>query len=94
MASAVVVTSFDVLGKEVHYQPDAVSLRSLRREKRYPVPASPLVRMHWWRLVVDEVQLVQLGNVASMANKIEAQHRQGVDVVYVSTINNGKLRQH
>ncbi|KYF47691.1 SNF2 family N-terminal domain-containing protein, partial [Toxoplasma gondii ARI] len=36
----------------------AVSSFGLRRRKRYRLLASPLLRVHWWRLLIDEAQMV------------------------------------
>ncbi|KAK2077014.1 hypothetical protein QBZ16_005242 [Prototheca wickerhamii] len=54
----VVLTTMDVLRQEVHYSPDNPLLKSLRAPKRYGVPTCPLLQVAWWRLVLDEAQMV------------------------------------
>ena len=66
----VVLTTYNVLAREVHYTgtPD----RSLRHEKRYEKRLSPLTQIHWWRVVLDEAQMVESGvsNAAKVAKLI------------------------
>ncbi|RPA80098.1 hypothetical protein BJ508DRAFT_415585 [Ascobolus immersus RN42] len=53
----IVVTSYNVISKELHYTQPAPT-RRLRTEKKYEIPVSPLVRVQWWRVCVDEAQMV------------------------------------
>lgn len=67
----VVLTTYSVLAKEVHYArppPD----RALRHEKAYEARRSPLVDIHWWRVCLDEAQMVENGvsNAATVARLI------------------------
>ena len=66
----VVLTTFPVLAKEIHYA-DSTD-RPLRHEKRYEKRLSPLTRVHWWRVVLDEAQMLESGvsNAAKVANMI------------------------
>lgn len=74
-AADVVLTSFDVLSKEVHYDSEK-NLRPLRHAKRYKVPDCPLVLVDWHRLVVDEAQMVaRFSAVSEMGGKLRAAHR-------------------
>lgn len=62
LASAdVVLTTYAVLGKEVHFALDPPDRSLRRRSKTYTRPRSPLVRMHWWRVCLDEAQMVESG---------------------------------
>ncbi|KAB5563297.1 SNF2 family N-terminal domain-containing protein [Coniochaeta sp. 2T2.1] len=67
----VVVTTYDVLRAEVHaaMEPPA---RSMRRDRAYERPKSPLVEISWWRVCIDEAQMVETrnSNVAVMARLI------------------------
>lgn len=67
----VVLTTYNVLASEIYYSgvtPD----RSLRHEKKYERRQSPLVQIHWWRVVLDECQMVESGvsNAAKVAQLI------------------------
>lgn len=55
----VVLTTYNVLAKEVYYAetPD----RGLRHEKRYEKRLSPLTQLLWWRVILDEAQMVESG---------------------------------
>jgi E3 ubiquitin-protein ligase SHPRH len=56
----VVLTTYTVLSREVHFAkppPD----RSLRHEKQRPARRSPLVDISWWRVCLDEAQMVESG---------------------------------
>ncbi|KAF2831923.1 hypothetical protein CC86DRAFT_312500 [Ophiobolus disseminans] len=63
----VVVTTYNVLSKEIHYAtppPD----RSARNEKRHERRKSPLVEISWWRVCLDEAQMIESG--VSQAAKV------------------------
>ena len=67
----IVLTTYNVLASEIHYSgvtPD----RSLRHEKKYERRQSPLVQIYWWRVVLDECQMVESGvsNAAKVAQLI------------------------
>lgn len=56
----VVLTTYNVIAKEVHYvaeKPD----RNLRNSKRVEPPKSPLTQISWWRVCLDEAQMVESG---------------------------------
>jgi E3 ubiquitin-protein ligase SHPRH len=68
----VVVTTYNVIAKEVHYV-EEVPDRNLRRKKPvYERPKSPLTQISWWRVCLDEAQKVESGvsNAAIVARKI------------------------
>jgi E3 ubiquitin-protein ligase SHPRH len=67
----VVLTTYNVLANEIHYAgptPD----RQLRHQKRYEPRRSPLVQISWWRVCLDEAQMVESGvsNAATVARLI------------------------
>ena len=65
----IVITSYRVLRTEVHYDvADDTSRRSSRHRKRYGSPASPLTAIEWWRVCLDEAQMVEgsTSNAAAM----------------------------
>ena len=55
----VVLTTYNVLAKEIHYA-EALSL-NLRHDKKYERRLSPLTQTEWWRVVLDEAQMVENG---------------------------------
>lgn len=67
----VVLTTYNVLSKEIHYA-DILPDRNLRHAKKYEVRRSPLVEISWWRVCMDEAQMVENGvsNAATVARKI------------------------
>ncbi|KAL9099973.1 MAG: hypothetical protein Q9163_004599 [Psora crenata] len=69
----VVLTTYQVLAKEIYYV-EAVQ-RNLRHEKKYEKPRSPLTRVNWWRVILDEAQMVESGvsNAAKVASLIPRQ---------------------
>ncbi|KAL1987630.1 hypothetical protein VTN96DRAFT_2871 [Rasamsonia emersonii] len=67
----VVLTTYNVLAKEVHHSGDAPQ-RNLRNEKRFEPRKTPLVRISWWRVCLDEAQMIESGvsNAARVARLI------------------------
>jgi E3 ubiquitin-protein ligase SHPRH len=53
----VVITDFTTLSKELYFASSAD--RSLRKDKKFEYPLSPLMCVRWWRVVLDEAQLVE-----------------------------------
>ena len=56
----VVITTYNVLAKEVHFAEDPPA-RNMRKARRYERKRSPLVQIQWWRICLDEAQLVESG---------------------------------
>ncbi|KAF5839335.1 SNF2 family N-terminal domain-containing protein [Dunaliella salina] len=74
----VVLTTYNVLGQEVHFNLDSLRVQgSLRHAKRYQVPETPLLQVAWHRLVLDEAQHCGKGLsvVAQMAGQLVADRR-------------------
>ena len=55
-----VVTTYSVLSAEIHFALE-VPERSRRRERKYERRTSPLVLVEWWRLCLDEAQMIENG---------------------------------
>lgn len=56
----VVLTTYHVIAREIHYvaeKPD----RDLRSKPRFDPPKSPLTQISWWRVCLDEAQMVENG---------------------------------
>ncbi|KAJ5083816.1 hypothetical protein N7456_013243 [Penicillium angulare] len=67
----VVLTTYNVISREVHYA-NALPKRSLRHEKKFEPRKTPLVRISWWRVCLDEAQMIESGvsNAAKVARVI------------------------
>ena len=67
--SDIVITTYSVLAGEIHFtqlNPE----KKLRNESKYPRPKSPLMQLSWWRVIMDEAQMVGVGNAALVARLI------------------------
>ena len=79
----IVLTTYDVLRREVHNDADPQAGHSLaknrpmRRQKRYQIIPTPLTRLKWWRVCLDEAQMVETSTAAAaqMALKLHTRHR-------------------
>ena len=67
----VVLATYQTLASEIHYS-SATPDRSLRQDKKYQRRQSPLVKIEWWRVILDECQMVESGvsNAARVAQVI------------------------
>ncbi|KAK9841676.1 hypothetical protein WJX74_009916 [Apatococcus lobatus] len=85
-AADIVLTTYDALRKDVHRQADPrLNERSLRRPKRWQVAPTPLTRLKWWRVVMDEAQMVERpSQAAALARQLEATHRWAISGTPVS----------
>lgn len=63
----VVLATYNVLSKEIHHATPAPD-RSFRHGKRHERRSSPLVGISWWRVCLDEAQMVESG--VSQAAKV------------------------
>ncbi|KAI9800596.1 MAG: hypothetical protein M1833_003254 [Piccolia ochrophora] len=71
VSTDVVLTTYPVLAREIHFA-EAGPDRKLRRTKKYQSRRSPLVQTQWWRVCLDEAQMVEGGvsNSAKVARLI------------------------
>ncbi|KAJ5818316.1 hypothetical protein N7474_003907 [Penicillium riverlandense] len=67
----VVLTTYNVIAREIHYA-GAAPKRSFRHEKRFEARKTPLVRISWWRVCLDEAQMIESGvsNAAKVARLV------------------------
>ncbi|XP_057849243.2 uncharacterized protein LOC131060147 isoform X2 [Cryptomeria japonica] len=74
----IVLTTYDVLKKDLAHDSDRHQgdRRSMRFQKRYLVVPTPLTKIRWWRLCLDEAQMVESNTAAAteMAMRLSAQH--------------------
>ena len=75
----VVVTTYEVLRTEIWAASDEPG-RSMRNEKQYERRKSPLVQLSWWRVCIDEAQMVEnwTNNAAKLARRIPRINAWGV----------------
>nr|CAD7260465.1 unnamed protein product [Timema shepardi] len=74
----VVITTYETLSKELHFaEVSTESSNRLRFEKRFVAAPSPLPCVGWWRMCLDEAQMVESvgSKAAEMARKVPAVHR-------------------
>lgn len=71
----IVLTTYNILSREVHFAEDAPQ-RNLRHERKFERKKTPLVQMLWWRVCLDEAQMVESGvsNAAKTARLIPRQN--------------------
>ncbi|KAF4965868.1 hypothetical protein FSARC_6388 [Fusarium sarcochroum] len=56
----IIITTYSVLSAELHYTTTPPE-RSRRHERVYARPKSPLVQISWWRVCLDEAQMIENG---------------------------------
>ncbi|CAI5486071.1 unnamed protein product [Closterium sp. Naga37s-1] len=73
-AADIVLVSYETLSGDIWHDGPT---RVLRHKKRYEARPTPLTLLHWWRVCLDEAQLVEGGTsrAAVMAARLSAQNR-------------------
>ncbi|KAG8444169.1 hypothetical protein GDO86_009376 [Hymenochirus boettgeri] len=77
----VVITTYDVLRSEINYvdipHSNSEDGRKFRNQKRYMAVPSPLVAVEWWRICLDEAQMVECttAKAAEMALRLTGINR-------------------
>lgn len=76
----IALTTYDVLRKDLNHEPNEpgfYSDRIMRRQKKYQVIPTPLTRLRFWRVAIDEAQMVEssTAKAAAMALLLETEHR-------------------
>ena len=71
----IVLTTYNVLASEIYYS-GTLPERTLRYEKKFQRRKSPLLELNWWRVVLDEAQMIESGvsNAAKVAQLIPRQN--------------------
>ncbi|KAE8717817.1 UPF0176 protein [Hibiscus syriacus] len=79
VSADIVLTTYDVLKEDLTHDSDRHEgdRRFLRFQKRYPVIPTLLTRILWWRVCLDEAQMVESNTAAAteMAMRLYAKHR-------------------
>ncbi|KAK8918861.1 hypothetical protein KSP39_PZI021648 [Platanthera zijinensis] len=77
--ASIVLTTYDVLREDLSHDSDRQDgdRHFLRFQKRYPVIPTLITRVHWWRVCLDEAQMVECNtaSVTEMAMRLHAHHR-------------------
>ena len=60
----VILTTYQVLAREVHFAEDPPA-RNMRRERKFDRRRSPLVQVQFWRAVMDEAQMIETSVTAA-----------------------------
>ncbi|KAL8816179.1 MAG: hypothetical protein Q9223_004765 [Gallowayella weberi] len=70
-AHDIVMTTYNILAAEIHHS-GHVPEREFRNQKKYERRLSPLTQRKWWRVVLDEAQMIESGvsNAAKVAQLI------------------------
>lgn len=55
----VVLTDYNIMKTEIYYSESNKRETVMRSERRYIIPTSPLTMINWWRVVLDEAQMVE-----------------------------------
>lgn len=75
----IVLTTYDVLKEDLSHDSDRNEgdRRVMRFQKRYPIIPTPLTRIFWWRICLDEAQMVESCAAAAteMALRLHAKYR-------------------
>uniref|UniRef100_V5EYQ5 Uncharacterized protein n=2 Tax=Kalmanozyma brasiliensis (strain GHG001) TaxID=1365824 RepID=V5EYQ5_KALBG len=82
----VMVTSYSTLGSELNTAKTAPE-RSRRHERKYDRPRSPLVKLHFHRVLMDEVQMIGNSNAAETVAMISRGSSVAVSGTPVKKIN-------
>ncbi|CAN8274141.1 unnamed protein product [Cochlearia groenlandica] len=77
LSADIVLTTYDVLRQDLAYVCDNGDRRRLRFQKRYPFVHTPLTKIFWWRICLDEAQMVENNTsaAAEMALRLYTKHR-------------------
>ncbi|XP_017048640.1 E3 ubiquitin-protein ligase SHPRH [Drosophila ficusphila] len=61
----VVLTDYTILRNEIYHTTDFKSDRQMRHQQLYIRPDSPLLMVNWWRVCLDEAQMVESNTSAA-----------------------------
>lgn len=68
----IVLTNYNVLKAEIHFTETNTKETSLRYKRSYMSVVSPLKFIKWWRVCLDEAQMVEstVGSASRMTKKL------------------------
>uniref|UniRef100_A0A7S2ZTF8 Uncharacterized protein n=1 Tax=Rhodosorus marinus TaxID=101924 RepID=A0A7S2ZTF8_9RHOD len=73
----IVLTTYDALRADFNHSDPSTRARTLRREKKYRTIPTPLMMVNWWRVCLDEAQMVESESAVAtqMALRLSSQIR-------------------
>ena len=76
----IVLTTYDILREDLYHDVPIFAqheTRQLRYPKKHRVIPTPLSRLKWWRIIVDEAQMVEssTAKATEMAMRLHACHK-------------------
>ncbi|EDV96515.1 E3 ubiquitin-protein ligase SHPRH [Drosophila grimshawi] len=76
----IVLIDYSILTREIHHTSINSTDRKMRYEQRYMRSSSPLLMVNWWRVCLDEAQMVESGTsqAAEMVRSLPAINRWAV----------------
>lgn len=76
----VVLTDYNIMSSEIHFTKQNRTDRQMRNPSRFITLPSPLLLVEWWRVCLDEAQMVESANnqAARMVKLLPATHRWAV----------------
>ncbi|CAO1410529.1 unnamed protein product [Diamesa serratosioi] len=74
----VIITDYKTLQSELYYFES--QSKNLRQQKKFVYPPCPLVSIKWWRVVIDEAQVVEniTNRCSKMVKVLQANYRWGI----------------
>lgn len=74
------LTDYNIMKSEIYYSESNKRETVMRTERKYIIPTSPLTMVNWWRVVLDEAQMVETpkNNCSKMVKSLPAIHRWAV----------------
>ncbi|KAH1005134.1 hypothetical protein HUJ04_006175 [Dendroctonus ponderosae] len=73
----IVITTYSVLKSDIKLTETNTSISRRQQRKYWPI-LSPIVRVLWWRICLDEAQTVELPMISKITKKISACHKWAV----------------
>ncbi|KAJ7548808.1 hypothetical protein O6H91_07G028200 [Diphasiastrum complanatum] len=76
-AADIVITTYDILRSDLFHDANMLDAnRCLRYNKRYRMIPTPLTKLRWWRICLDEAQMVEsnTARATEMALRLHSEH--------------------
>lgn len=84
----IVLTDYDILNSEIWYANSSETIKGLRPRSRAIRPISPLQMVGWWRVCLDEAQMVETpSSSCSKMVKMLKSNEQHLEIVDIHLIN-------